>query len=125
MPNPVLDKEQLAKAGDLLTYIREELRKLSGGDPQLLFAYRRKVAKMLVYDERSGPNERRKLNVLKRAEQGELCAECREALPVSYTVLDKVSAIDGYTPANTRLTAKRATGPSSVHAAIGDYGSNL
>jgi hypothetical protein len=107
MPNPVLDKEQLAKANDLLNHIREELRKLSGDDPQLLFAYRRKIAKMLVYDERSGPNERRKLKALKRIEQDGLCPECRDALPVSYAVLDRASAIDGYTPTNTRLICEK------------------
>jgi hypothetical protein len=103
LPNPTLNKDQLAKANDLLERLRTDLLGLAESDPNLLFAYRRKVAKMLVYDERSGPNERRKLKSLKRIEQDGLCAECKQALPPSYNVLDRKAAIDGYTPDNTRL----------------------
>jgi len=103
MSNPLLTKEELAKANDLLNHVREEIARLAGGNPKLLFAYRRRVAKMLVYDERSGPNERRKLKIIKRKEQEGLCAECRRGLPKSYNVLDRFAAIDGYTVANTRL----------------------
>lgn len=103
MPNPILNAEQLRKAGELLDRVRTELAGLAGNDPDLLFAYRRKVAKMLVYDERSGPMERRRLKRLKAAEQKGLCAVCSQPLPPSYNVLDRFSAIEGYTSANTRL----------------------
>lgn len=103
MPNPILDKNQLAKANELLERVRQELQTLAEGDPNLMFAYRRKVAKMLVYDERSGPTERRKLKAAKRLEQSGRCAACTKPLPPSYNVLDRLTAVAGYTPENTRL----------------------
>ena len=103
MPNPILTKDELIKANELLDRIRQELVLLSAGDPERLFAYRRKIAKMLVYDERSGPNERRKLKAAKVLEQRGLCATCAQALPASYNVLDRLAAIGGYTAENTRL----------------------
>lgn len=103
MANPILDAEQLAKANELLTEVREKISDLAGGDPELLFAYRRKIAKMLVYDERSGPNERRKLKALKRKQQDGCCDICKKKLPDSYNVLDRITAIGGYTDENTRL----------------------
>ena len=87
MPNPILTKDEQVKANELLTRIRQELAELADGDAERLFAYRRKIAKMLVYDERSGPNERRKLKALKRIEQDGFCAACSRPLPPSYNVL--------------------------------------
>lgn len=52
MPKRNLDTEELKGAKELLTDIRERLTKLAGGDPLLLFAYRRNVMKELGYDER-------------------------------------------------------------------------
>ncbi|EQD27589.1 integron gene cassette protein [mine drainage metagenome] len=49
------------KAARLLERVRAELMDLSGEEPQLLFARRRKIAKELVYDERSGPTKRKSL----------------------------------------------------------------
>ncbi len=49
---------------------------MSHGDPELLFAYRRKLFKELTYDERSKPSVRRRLKAIKRAEQHGLCAVC-------------------------------------------------
>lgn len=103
MANPILTSEQLGTANKLLDEIRGEISKLAGGDPALLFVFRRKIAKELVYDERSGPNERRKLKMIKRTEQQGLCAHCHNELPKSYNVLDRLVAFDGYTEANTRL----------------------
>ncbi len=103
MPNPRLTSEQLKHAHALLDEVRERLRALSGGDPELLFAYRRKVAKELTYDERSKPMERRRLKLLKMKEQGGVCPLCNEALPERGAVLDRTRAIDGYTAENTRL----------------------
>ena len=103
MPNPMLNKDELAKANALLDRIRAELEELAGGDNERLFAYRRRIAKMLIYDERRGPNERRKLKDRKRAEQGGLCATCGEPLPQSHNVLDRIVAVAGYTSENTKL----------------------
>lgn len=52
MPNRNLSADELKIANDLLSDIRGRLIELAAGDPLLLFAYRRKVAKELVYDER-------------------------------------------------------------------------
>lgn len=52
MPNRNLTPDELKLANELLAGIRERLIKLAGNDPQLLFAYRRKVSKELSYDER-------------------------------------------------------------------------
>lgn len=103
MPNPRLTPNQLELARTLLDEVRDQLRALSGGDPELLFAYRRKLAKELTYDERSKPIERRRLKLVKMKEQGGLCPLCNEALPERGAVLDRTRAIDGYTAANTRL----------------------
>ena len=104
MANRILNKDELAKANALLDRLRLELSSLSGGDPELLIAYRRKVAKMLTYDERDNPMARRKLKVQKRREQNGLCAICGRELPPTYAVLDRLGApTRDYTPENTRL----------------------
>jgi UTP:GlnB (protein PII) uridylyltransferase len=103
MPNRQLTTDELEKARKLLATIRAKLFKLSGGDRELLFAYRRKVYKELVYDERSKPMVRRRLKQIKHKEQNGSCAICHKPLPESYVVLDRFNAADGYTAENTRL----------------------
>ncbi len=103
MPNRRLDADELALANDLLARIRSELTEFSGGDPELLFAFRRKIYKELTYDERDKPMVRRRLKARKRQEQGGLCPVCGEPLPETYAVLDRFNAADGYTAENTRL----------------------
>lgn len=103
MVNPVLNKEQLANAAALLEKIDKDLAILAGDDARLLFAYRRKIAKELTYQERGSPMARRKLKVAKRRQQYGLCAKCFGLLPPSYTVLDRFNAPEGYTSRNTRL----------------------
>jgi hypothetical protein len=103
MANRQLTAAELVKARALLDEVRSKLAALSGGDKELLFAYRRKVYKELGYDERSKPMARRALKDKKWKEQRGLCAFCKKELPTSYTVLDRLSAVDGYTVENTRL----------------------
>jgi hypothetical protein len=103
MANPQLTAEQLNVANLLLADIRSRLEELSGSDPELLFALRRKVAKELGYDERSKPMARRALKRRMAILQDGLCAECRKGLPATYNVLDRHSAIGGYVEANVRL----------------------
>lgn len=43
MPNRTLTPAELEKANTLLDSIRRQLEKLSEGDNELLFAYRRKI----------------------------------------------------------------------------------
>jgi ribosomal protein L44E len=87
----------------LVAEVRKLLNELSAGDPELLWALRRKLFKELTYDERGKPMLRRKLKELKRAEQDNKCGECGKSLPYKYAVLDRMEAMKGYTPENTRL----------------------
>ena len=103
MPNPRLNSEQLAQANDLLKVIRRHLDDLSQGNGELRFAFNRKVAKELLYDERGKPADRHKLKQQKRKEQAGKCAKCSEGLPARGAVLDRFAAIDRYTPQNTQL----------------------
>ncbi|MBV6791762.1 hypothetical protein [Xanthomonas euvesicatoria] len=57
MANPRLTPDQLDLARTLLDEVRARLVKLSSGDKELLFAYRRKVYKELMHDERSKAND--------------------------------------------------------------------
>ena len=103
MPNRTLTETELVLAWRLIESIRTRLDELSEGDPEVLFAYRRKVARQLSYDERSSPSERKRLKVLKRREQNGLCTICGEPLPETRCVLDRLQASAGYTAENTRL----------------------
>jgi hypothetical protein len=103
MPNRRLSPRELKHANTLLASVRKRLRILAGKDADLLFAYRRKVYKELIYDERDKPMVRRRLKALKRKEQGEICPLCKKPLPAAYCVLDRFIAAAGYTPENTRL----------------------
>lgn len=103
MPNRMLTTEELEKANRLLNGVRAQLLELANGDPELLFAYRRKVYKELTYDEREKPMVRKKLKSLKRQSQNGLCERCKNPLPEKYCVLDRLKASNGYTEENTRL----------------------
>src|SRR6266571_4100481 len=99
MPNRQLTERELADLfAPLLAEVRNRLTTLSGGDSKLLFALRRKLAKELSYDERGTPMQRRYLKALKRGEQGGKCAICKRDLPEKNVVLDRLEAMDGYTP---------------------------
>jgi len=86
--------------------VRARLVELSAGDPNLLFALRRKLAKELSYDERGTPAERAKLKAFKRGEQDNKCARCGSELPEENVDLDRIEAMKGYTRENTRLLCK-------------------
>lgn len=101
--NRTLTLAELARVNDLLATIRSALVALSNGDPNMHFAYRRKVYKELTYDERSKPAVRRALKAKKyKAQQGR-CALCTQPMPQPGSVLDRFHAPAGYTDANTRL----------------------
>lgn len=95
------ERDNLAKP--LIEEVRARLAELSGGDAALLWALRRKLYKELTYDERSKPMQRKQLKFDKWKEQRGLCAVCGGDLPDKYAVLDRLSAMDGYTKENTRL----------------------
>ena len=103
MPNRNLNPEELIRANELLSEVRARLEALAGADKLLLFAYRRKIAKELQYDERGKPGARGKLKALKWGLQNRRCAECGKELPLKYSELDRKNAADGYTEENTEL----------------------
>lgn len=103
MPNRNLARDELKQSNELLTEIRGRLVDLAGGDPLLLFAYRRKLVKELGYDERGKPGARGKLKALKWGQQDGKCAHCCDELPLRYSELDRRNAADGYTVENTEL----------------------
>src|SRR6267143_1926118 len=107
MPNRNLSATELENANRLLADIRERLLSLAADDQALLFAYRRKIAKELGYDERRKPMVRRRIKELKRRAQDGLCFLCRDPLPDKYAVLDRLDAVGGYTEENTRLICER------------------
>src|SRR5207249_1122924 len=87
----------------LIAEVREKLKTLSNGDDGLLWALRRKLTKELTYDERGKPMHRSKLKEFKRGQQAGRCAICQEPLPKTYSVLDRIEAMKGYSEENTRL----------------------
>lgn len=104
MTNRQLTSDELTHLfAPLAAEVRSRLRQLAGDDNELHWALRRKLAKELIYDERSTPNERRKLKQLKHKEQGGNCMLCKRELPPRYNVLDRLEAMKGYTPENTQL----------------------
>jgi len=104
MSNPRLTSEQRAKLfTPLFLETKKKLDRLSKGDPDVLFALRRKLSKELMYLERGTPALRNKLKAFKRNQQKGLCADCRKPLPKSHTELDRKEAREGYTAKNTRL----------------------
>jgi hypothetical protein len=103
MPNRNLSPAELKDAKKLLADVRNRLTQLSAGDALLLFAYRRKIAKELGYDERGKPGARKQLKALKWGQQGRQCAHCGEEMPLRNSELDRKNAADGYTEENTEL----------------------
>ena len=103
MANRILTPSELATANSLLAEIRARIEASANGDEALAWALRRKIYKELGYDERGKPMERRKLKDAKWKAQRGKCAVCRGDLPEKYTILDRLTAMGGYTPENTRL----------------------
>ena len=103
MSNPQLNKSQLQQAKELLNEIRNKIKTIANSDPDLIFAFRRKIRKELMYDERSTPVQRRRLKDLMWEEQKGICSVCGKELPPKYAVLDRAEAIKGYVEENVRL----------------------
>ena len=104
MPNRQLTNIELDTLfRPLMAEVRARLETMSGGNKELHWALRRKLAKELNYEERSRPGDRRTLKAYKRGEQKGKCAVCETILPEKYAVLDRLEAMLGYTKENTRL----------------------
>jgi hypothetical protein len=98
-----LSEVESKKANALLDKIRARLQVLCAGDPNLLFAYRRRIHIRLMQDERGRPALRKKLKLEKWKQQKGKCAICHKKLPQSESELDRFSAPGGYTVENTQL----------------------
>jgi hypothetical protein len=104
MANPRLTNEQRAQLfAPLFEGVKAELQTLSGGDTRLMWALRRKLAKELVYMERSTPAARNKLKALMWVKQNGMCALCNEPIPQKGSELDRFEAFIGYVESNVRL----------------------
>lgn len=104
MDNPRLTEEQRQKLfAPLFKRVKADLEQVSGGDPHLYWALRRKLAKELVYLERSTPAARKKLKAQKWAAQKGLCALCNKEMPQKNSELDRYDAYLGYVESNVRL----------------------
>jgi hypothetical protein len=88
--------------------IRKRLDHMSSGNPELLFALRRRIIVKLTHDERGPPAHRNKIKRLKRAARNGMCPICSKQLPEKYAELDRFGASAGYTVENTRLVHHRA-----------------
>lgn len=108
MANPILSKEQRDRLfAPLFENVKYELARLSEGDPQLLFALRRKLVKELGYLEKGSPAHRKKLKTKMWQKQGGLCAICGNEMPEKGSELDRFEAINGYTEDNVRLVHRK------------------
>ncbi|MGI9045468.1 MAG: hypothetical protein ACR2FI_01470 [Burkholderiales bacterium] len=98
-----IDKKQLTQLfAPRFERVKAELHSLSGGDARLMWALRRKLAKELVYIERSTPAARNKLKALTWAKQNGNCALCGQAMP------QKVPSLTA--PRHTSVTLKAMSG---------------
>ena len=68
-----------------------------------MWALRRKLAKELIYIERSTPAVRNKLKALMWAKQSGICALCSQAMSQKGSELDRTEAYLGYVESNVRL----------------------
>lgn len=104
MANPRLTKEQREILfAPLLARVKAELESSAAGDPRVLWALRRKLAKELMYLERSTPAERTRLKAKKWGAQNGVCAMCGKPMPQKHSELDRFEAYLGYTEENTQL----------------------
>jgi hypothetical protein len=103
MTNRNLNDEELKSAHTLLDEIRRKIDMLAGNDSDLRFAYRRKIYKELIYDERLKPMARRKIKIQKFDQQHGKCAHCNGDMTIQYSELDRKNAADGYTIENIEL----------------------
>ncbi len=103
MANSQLNQKQLSKANELLNKIRKEINTLTNNNPELIFAFRRKIYKELIYNERGKPMKRKKLKEGLWKKQKGLCSKCKQKLSEKGAVLDRIKAIRGYNEKNVNL----------------------
>ncbi|MBI5152862.1 MAG: hypothetical protein HZA36_00140 [Parcubacteria group bacterium] len=110
MSNPQLNETQLKQAHRLIAKVRKWIETLAKNNPEAIFAFRRKIYKELMYDERSKPMERKRLKDKMWKKQNGICPLCRQRLPEKGAVLDRIKAIGGYKEGNVRLICASCDG---------------
>ena len=100
---PRLSESELEQAWKLIEEVKDKLQALAQGDPRRLFAFRRKVYKELVYEERSTPMKRRALRARLHTAQGGVCFVCKKTHEAGFMVLDRVDPVLGYVDTNVEL----------------------
>ena len=106
MPNRRLTANERDSATSLLQNVLKKIERLSAGDPELLFALRRRLIVKLTHAERGTPAQRNRLKKQKYLAQNGVCPLChgrKGPLPLKYAELDRKVASLGYTMENTRL----------------------
>ena len=103
MPNRRLTPPEITSLNTLQAQTVDALAKLAGGDPELLFALRRRLYTRLMHLERGTPMHRTKLKRVKWKAQEGICALCQKPMDQKGSELDRFKASDGYTVENTRL----------------------
>lgn len=104
MAGPRLTDEQRAKLFEpLFKRVVADLRRVSRGNKDLLWALRRKLAKELTYLERSTPMERKVLKALMYGKQNGKCALCKGDMELKNSELDRLDTVQGYIESNVRL----------------------
>lgn len=104
MSGPKLTKEQRENLfKPLFERVIADLAVTSDGDPETLWALRRKLTKELMYMERSTPAARNKLKSLMFKKQRGICALCDKELVQKGSELDRFNAFHGYVESNVSL----------------------
>lgn len=107
LPRRALTPNEREKTNALLRQTYKRIEKIAGGDPELVFAIRRRMIVKLTHAERGTPAQRNALKRIKLVEQNGLCPLCDKGLPLRYAELDRFVASSGYTVGNTRLVHHR------------------
>src|SRR5687768_17529869 len=103
MSNRRLTDDEREHGKRIVAEVRQRLREFAGGSYTLEWALRRYVHNRLIFDERGTPIERQALKRKLRERQGNKCARCGDTLLERGNVLDRMEAMWGYIPSNTRL----------------------
>ena len=128
MPNRRLTPPEIASLNKLQASTVEALDAMATGDPELLFALRRRLFTRLMHLERGTPAHRNKLKAEQWQAQRGLCAMCNGSMEQKGSELDRFVAWKGYTTDNTRLVHhdchvadQRRKGFSDVEADIAEH----
>lgn len=104
MAGPRLTDEQRAKLFEpLFKRVVADLQRVSGGNKDVIWALRRKLAKDLTYLERGTPTERKILKAVMWHKQKGKCAICKKRMELRNSELDRKVTVRGYIESNVRL----------------------